>query len=67
MASRGFTTIIPDYRLYPQVMFPAFMEDAAMAYGWVHDHIANTRAQNSQKGRPIILMDIRQAPILLLF
>ena len=30
MASRGITTIIPDYRLYPEVMFPAFQQDSAM-------------------------------------
>ncbi|PZQ84144.1 MAG: alpha/beta hydrolase [Ancylobacter novellus] len=34
-------TVIPDYRLYPQVRFPAFLEDAAAAVRWVHDHAAD--------------------------
>ena len=34
LASRGITTIIPDYRLYPEVRFPAFMADAALATRW---------------------------------
>src|SRR5277367_6196993 len=31
LAGRGVMTVIPDYRLYPQVRFPAFMQDAAEA------------------------------------
>lgn len=34
MARRGFVTVIPDYRVYPQVRFPAFLEDAARAVHW---------------------------------
>jgi acetyl esterase/lipase len=30
-ASRGFVTAVPDYRLVPEVRFPAFVEDAAAA------------------------------------
>ena len=29
LASRGITAVIPDYRLYPQVTFPGFIEDGA--------------------------------------
>ena len=39
-ASEGIVTIIADYRLYPQVKYPAFVEDAAAALAWVHGHIA---------------------------
>jgi acetyl esterase/lipase len=35
LAKRGITTIIPDYRVFPEVTFPAFIDDAATAYGWV--------------------------------
>src|SRR5208337_4269082 len=28
LAAQGFTAVIPDYRLFPQAVFPAFMEDA---------------------------------------
>ncbi len=37
---KGFVVVIPDYRKYPQVRFPAFVEDGAKAIGWVIDHIA---------------------------
>jgi acetyl esterase/lipase len=40
-AKRGFLTVIPDYRKYPSVRFPAFVEDGAKALAWVHDHIAD--------------------------
>jgi len=39
-AAQGFVTIIPDYRLVPQVRFPAFVEDGALALRWVRNHIA---------------------------
>ena len=39
-ASRGFITVLPDYRLVPQVRFPAFLEDGAKAVRWIQDHIA---------------------------
>jgi acetyl esterase/lipase len=39
-AARGFVTVIPDYRLVPQVRFPAFVEDGARAICWVRDHVA---------------------------
>jgi acetyl esterase/lipase len=36
--SQGFVTVLPDYRLYPQVTFPAFLQDGAQAVRWAHDH-----------------------------
>ncbi len=39
LAERGIVTVIPDYRLYPQVHFPAFDEDGAHAVAWVEQHI----------------------------
>lgn len=38
-AARGFVTVIPDYRLVPEVRFPTFIEDAAKAVRWTRDHI----------------------------
>ena len=38
-ASRGFVVVVPDYRKVPQVRFPAFVQDAADAVRWTHDHI----------------------------
>jgi acetyl esterase/lipase len=34
-ASRGFATAVPNYRLYPDVRFPAFVEDGARAMAWL--------------------------------
>jgi acetyl esterase/lipase len=31
LAARGYVTVIPDYRLYPQVRFPEFIADGARA------------------------------------
>jgi len=41
LTSRGFVAVLPDYRLYPEVTFPAFVEDGALAVRWVHENIAN--------------------------
>jgi acetyl esterase/lipase len=38
LASRGFLTLIPDYRLYPQVTYPGFLEDGALAVRWAVEH-----------------------------
>jgi acetyl esterase/lipase len=40
IVSRGFIAVLPDYRLYPEVTFPAFVNDAALAVRWVHENIA---------------------------
>ena len=39
-AAQGFVTIVADYRLVPQVRFPAFLEDGALAVKWARDHVA---------------------------
>jgi acetyl esterase/lipase len=40
-ADKNFVVVIPDYRKYPQVRFPVFVDDAAKALAWVSDHIAD--------------------------
>jgi len=40
LTGRGYVAVIPDYRVYPDVTFPAFLDDGASALRWVHDHIA---------------------------
>lgn len=40
LAERGFVVVVPDYRLVPQVRFPSFIEDCALAVRWTRDHIA---------------------------
>ena len=39
LAERGIVAVLPDYRLYPQVTFPAFDEDGARAVAWVEQHV----------------------------
>lgn len=39
-ASKGYVAVLPDYRLYPAVTFPGFIEDAALAVRWTRDHAA---------------------------
>jgi len=36
---RGFTVVVPDYRVYPEVKFPEFVRDAARAVRWTADNI----------------------------
>jgi acetyl esterase/lipase len=38
LAGRGLLTAIADYRLYPAVTFPAFIEDGALATAWFGRH-----------------------------
>lgn len=39
LTRKGFIVVIPDYRKYPAVRFPVFVEDVAKALAWVADHI----------------------------
>lgn len=38
LAARGVLTLVADYRRYPDVRFPVFVEDAALALRWARDH-----------------------------
>jgi acetyl esterase/lipase len=40
LAEAGYVVMLPDYRLYPEVRFPAFVDDAALAFKWAHDNAA---------------------------
>ncbi len=52
LAQKGYVTVVPDYRVYPEVRFPVFLQDGARVVRWV--------AQNAGKlgGDParIVLM-----------
>ena len=39
LASKGFIAVLPDYRHYPAVKYPAFVQDAARAVQWTFDRI----------------------------
>ncbi|MBA1146339.1 alpha/beta hydrolase [Ectothiorhodospiraceae bacterium WFHF3C12] len=40
LSSQGYVVVIPDYRLYPEVRFPSFIEDGALAVAWTRRNIA---------------------------
>jgi acetyl esterase/lipase len=40
LANSGYVAILPDYRLYPSVRFPDFVEDGALALKWAREHAA---------------------------
>lgn len=40
LAARGFVVVIPDYRLYPEVRYPDFLDDSAQAVAWTRREIA---------------------------
>lgn len=40
LAEQGIVVVIPDYRVYPQVRFPAFVQDGARAVRWTREQIS---------------------------
>lgn len=43
LTAHGLVAVIPDYRLYPDVRFPTFVEDAAEATRWAADRVGADR------------------------
>lgn len=48
MAARGIVTVVPDYRLHPEVRFPDFLDDSARAVRWALDHAAKHGGDTSR-------------------
>ncbi len=40
LAQRGYVTVVPDYRVYPEVRYPGFLQDGAQAVRWAKDNAA---------------------------
>lgn len=40
-AAAGYVAVIADYRLWPEVKYPDFLEDNAQAIKWIEDNIAS--------------------------
>jgi acetyl esterase/lipase len=40
LAAQGFVAVLPDYRLYPEIRFPSFLDDGAGAVRWARDNAA---------------------------
>ena len=38
LASQGIVTVVADYRLSPQVRYPVFVQDSALAMRWAFEH-----------------------------
>jgi acetyl esterase/lipase len=38
LAQEGYVTVVPDYRVYPRVRFPDFLNDGAAAVAWARRH-----------------------------
>jgi acetyl esterase/lipase len=38
LARRGYVAVLPDYRIYPEVCYPDFIEDGALAVRWAKDN-----------------------------
>ncbi len=41
LAELGYVTVVPDYRVFPAVKFPDFLDDAARAVAWAQQHAAD--------------------------
>lgn len=48
LARRGAVVMIPNYRMFPQVVFPAFLDDNAAAVAWAIGHAAEYGADPRQ-------------------
>ena len=46
LTERGFTTIVVNYRLVPEVTFPSYVQDVALALDWVFENLAEGDAAN---------------------
>jgi len=40
LARHGFVVVVPDYRIYPDVQFPAFLADCARSVAWTENHFS---------------------------
>lgn len=48
MTARGYALVVPDYRLYPDVKFPAFIDDGAKAVRWTEQNIGTYGAPSDR-------------------
>lgn len=39
LASKGIIVVVANYRIYPEVCFPTFVDDGALAVKWVHENL----------------------------
>ncbi len=39
LARRGYVTVVPDYRIFPEARYPDFLEDGAQVVRWAKDNV----------------------------
>src|ERR1700689_1831048 len=49
LAELGYVAVLPNYRHYPQVKMPGFMDDAARAALWAAAHAADYQADGARR------------------
>jgi acetyl esterase/lipase len=66
LTAHGYTVVIPDYRLYPEVRFPAFVEDGARAVHWTAERVGPARlfVMGHSAGAHIALLLMTNTPYL---
>ena len=47
-AANGYVAVIPDYRKWPEVAYPDFLDDNAQAMKWIEDNIAGYGGDRSR-------------------
>ncbi|MDB5988055.1 MAG: alpha/beta hydrolase [Nevskia sp.] len=52
LSAKGFIAMVPNYRTYPQVKFPDFVEDCAKAVVWAH---ANAKYYGGDPNKIVVL------------
>jgi acetyl esterase/lipase len=48
LTAQGYIVVIPDYRLYPKVLFPQIMQDGAAIVSWVSNNIDRFGGKSEQ-------------------
>jgi acetyl esterase/lipase len=66
LASNGYSVVIPDYRLYPVVRLPAFVDDGARAVRRTADRVGTDKVfvMGHSAGAHIALMLAANTPVL---
>ena len=66
LAALGITTIIPDYRVYPEVRYPAFLDDGAAATAWAAQRVGVDKlfVAGHSAGAYIAIMMVANTPYL---
>lgn len=66
LAARGITTIIPDYRVYPEVRYPDFLDDGAAATAWAARRVGTDKlfVAGHSAGAYIAIMLVANTPYL---